>query len=111
MNRAELFVNDRVGAGGCRLDVHTVTVYRGLNLFGLCVVNVEIDRAVAVGEEVDAVAHPHRSRIVRILAWHFLDGGIGKVGNPDRRSCAAAVVLQPAIKHRYLREVREWYKG
>ena len=107
MNRAELLVHDCVRTCGSRFDIHAVAPKRRAHLLRLCVVDVEIHGAIAVGKEVHVVAHPHRRRVVRILARNLYHRRNGKIGDPDRRSSAATIVLQAAVVQRRFREICE----
>ena len=53
----------------------------------------QADRAVAVREEVDRVAHPQRIAVVRVVARDLRDAGVAERGDPDRRRLAAAIAL------------------
>ena len=105
VNGTELFVNDSIWARGSRLDIHAVAGQRLAYLFGSDIVGIEIHRPIAIGKKIDAVADPHWSGVVGILAWEFFDAGIGQIGHPHRRSGAATVMLQAALKLPRLPEI------
>ena len=95
---AKLRVDDRPGAGRGRLEVGSVVVDHLGDRAGLRVEAEEGHRPVAVGEEVDLVAHPHRVRVDGAVARDGHDARIRQVGDPDRGGHPAAVVLDGDVR-------------
>ena len=111
VNRAKLLIDDRVRPCRCRFDIHTVARQCFFHLFCAGVIDIQIHRAIAVGEEINLITDPHGRRIIRILSWDLFYAGVGKLGDPDGRSRAAAIVLQPAVELPRFPEIREWHIG
>ena len=88
-----MFVHDGVRAERCRLQIEAVVGEGLMDGLGLGVVVEEGEGAVAVREEVDAVAGPHGVEVVGIRARNFGDGAVREAGDPDARGLAAAVLL------------------
>ncbi len=88
---AELFVDDgiRMRRGG--LEVQAVVLDRFGNLLRLGVVGEERYWAVPVRQEVDGVSHPHRIKVVRIIARNFHCARIGQCRDPDGGGLAAPI--------------------
>src|SRR5438270_5261216 len=92
-NCAKLFNDNGVRSGGGTLEVEAITVQGFAHLLRFSVVGKQADRTVAVGEEIDRVAYPHRIVVVGILARELLNTGVFKIENADRRSLAAVIAL------------------
>ena len=92
MHIARLFVDDRVGAGGGVHHVKVVVTSKLSELLRIRAVSKEVDHVIAIREEVDRVADPHRIGVVTVGPGKFLDGMIGKSHYSDRMGAAASVV-------------------
>ncbi len=92
VERAELFVDNRAGAGLGGFNGQPVIFDHLRFLLGFCVVSEERVRAIAIGKEINRVADPKRIEIVPIVMREFHNAGIGEVSDPDSRRGAAPVV-------------------
>ena len=95
VERAGLFEDDPSGPGRGREDREILEVGQLLDGLGCAVEREEVELAVAVGPENDALADPHRIDVVRapLGLGHLLDAVVLGVEDPDPREPAAAVVL------------------
>ena len=91
MQRTELLVKNRARPCRGRLEIQAAVLDRPRDLLGVGVVIEQRDGPFAVGEEIDAVAHPHRVEIVGILARNRHDTRILQVGDPDLTGLPAAI--------------------
>ncbi len=94
---AEALDRDRARSGGGRLQVEPVVGECARHLAVGRVVAIERHRPVAVGEEVDRAARPHRPGVVRVGARDLLHRECREVDQPDRRRLAATVALPGAL--------------
>ena len=108
VQRVELGVNDRTRPRRRGGYVETGAGQKAGDSARLRVVREERHRTVAIGEEIDRIADPHRVVVVRIVARHAYDARIGQVGNVHRRRLPAAIALPKRLpaKVRNVRQVR-----
>ncbi len=91
---AEGVDDDAAGAGAGRGHVEAARVVDAArDRAGLGVVGVERGGAVAIGQEVQRVAHPHRVGVVAVAARHGRRVRRRQVGDPQPGRLAAAVLL------------------
>ena len=92
---ARLLVDHLARAGRGALDRETRVVGAPGDRLGLGVVRVEVELAVAIGEEVDGLADPHRLGVVAaaVRLGDLLVREVGELEHPDPRGRAAPVVL------------------
>ena len=93
---AAVLEDDQPAVGGGELDVVVLEVGHLLRLLRAGVVNEDVHRAVAVGEEVDFVAHPHGEDILGVVVGHVFDRLLVRIVDPDVVGHAAFVVLPGA---------------
>ena len=74
-------------------EVESIAVQSFCHLFRFRVVGEEADGTVAIGEEINRVADPHRMVIVGILARNFDDAGIFEISDPDRGGLSTVIAL------------------
>ena len=101
MQPAALLVHDDPGARRGRLDVEVGVMRELAQLLRLRVPGEQVHRAVAVGDEIDDVADPHRPGVARVVMRHRLDVLGLEVEHPEERLLPAAVappgVLGPEV--------------
>ena len=87
------FKDDDLAVGAGELDVVILEI--GHFLGGLClgVIDKEVHRQVAVGEEEDFIPDPHREDVLGLVAGDVDHGVGGRVVNPDVVGHAAPVVF------------------
>src|ERR1017187_1689827 len=93
MNLPELFVDDGARPGGGVFDVLPRVFDELIHLLAARIVLEQRYRPVAVGEEIDFVADPHRVEIVRIRARDFFRFQIREIHHPDVAGAPPAVSL------------------
>src|SRR5262249_47497130 len=87
----ELFVDDGAWTGGGRFEIETTILDGPADLLCVDIVVEQRNRALPVREEVDAVAHPHRIKVVGVVARDGDDARISEIGDPDLAGLAAAI--------------------
>src|ERR1700685_24973 len=92
VERAELFIDDRSGAGISGFDGQAGIFDELRFRLGFCVVGEQRVGAVTVREEINRIAHPKRIQIVPVFVRKFDDAGVRQICDPDAGRGAAAVV-------------------
>src|SRR5208283_206946 len=93
LDRAKLLDHDRIRPGRGGFEIEAIAVQSLADLLRPGVVGEEADGSIAVGEEINGVADPHRVVIVGIVAGNFGNARILQVGNPDGRGLAPVIAL------------------
>ena len=93
---AAILEDDQPAVGGGELDVVVLEVGHLARLLRRRVVDEDVHRAVAVGEEIDLVAHPHGEDVLGVVVGHVLHGFLVRVVDPDVVGHAAFVILPRA---------------
>src|SRR5437667_307254 len=102
MDFTELFENDSPRTRGGRFDIEPAILNHLSYLFSASVIRKKRYRAIAVGEEVDRVADPHRVGVVGIVSRYFrLDTRIREIDDPDGLGLAAAEPRPPRKPYRH----------
>ena len=96
MQIAALLVDDRIARGGRVHHVEVVVTGERGDVLRPGPVTEQVDRAVAIRQEVHGVADPHRRAVVAVGPRQLFDGAIGKVDQPDRTRAPAAIVAPQA---------------
>ena len=89
----ETLQDDAARPERCMAKVEPRVLQRLGHFLRLQVIKEERHRAVAVGEEVNPLAVPHGTEVVRVVAREFLDRGVVQIRDPDGRRRAAAIVF------------------
>src|ERR1700730_213352 len=98
MDFTELLKNDSARTGGSRFDIEPVILDHLSYLFGTSVIRKQRYRAIAVGQEIDGIADPHRIKVVGIISRYLsLDTRIREIDDPDGLGLAATVALPGAL--------------
>ena len=113
MDEARLFEHDRACPGRRVHDIEVREVRELPEHLRISAICVKIGDFLAVGNEIDRVADPHRVVVVAIGPRQFLDGVVSETNHRDRVGPTAAVAtphafLVPArnelLRHFFVRE-------
>ena len=91
-----LLVDDAVGTSRGGHDVVVVVMRELLELLRVGLIREDVPRVIAVGEEVDRVADPHRIGIVAVGPRQLLARVVGEVHDANRMRSSAAVMAPVA---------------